>query len=133
MQQPDYPSSPSAGAPPNVEHPHAVAARTHDVEPGPVLRFAQELGRLLGATWPGLASVPTGRQTLRPYPRAHGAVPMPEGAGRHSFVTTGPGRAPGTPPSPALGPTIRAIRIRSRNFVLDWARRVGDNHDVALL
>jgi hypothetical protein len=48
MQQPDRPGPLSSTAPPRVEHHDAVAARTLDLDPGPVLRFAQELGRLLG-------------------------------------------------------------------------------------
>ena len=90
MQQPDYPSSPSAGAPPNVEHPHAVAARTHDVEPGPVLRFAQELGRLLGAHLARAGFRPDGPANPQAVPPRHGAVPMPEGAGAPFLRDDGP-------------------------------------------
>ncbi len=48
MRQPDHPDPFGSTAQPRMEHPDAIAARTLDLDPGPVLRFAQELGRLLG-------------------------------------------------------------------------------------
>jgi hypothetical protein len=48
MRQPDRPDSFEATDEPSSERADAVGARGLDLDPGLVLRFARELGRLLG-------------------------------------------------------------------------------------
>jgi hypothetical protein len=74
MQEPDPPVRFGATDRPRLEHVGAVGAPTHDVDPGPVLRFAQELGRLLGAHL-ARAGIPAGDpanpQVVPPRARRH--------------------------------------------------------------
>jgi hypothetical protein len=51
MRQTDRPGPFESSAGPGAGRPDPGAARTLDLDPGPVLRFAQELGRLLGEHW----------------------------------------------------------------------------------
>lgn len=72
MHLPDCPGTFEGTHEPGTERPDDDAARRLDLDPGPVLRFAQELGRLLGdhlarAGFP--SDAPTAQNAVPPHPR----------------------------------------------------------------
>jgi hypothetical protein len=76
MRQPDSPD-PFGATAGGSERPDPVATRALDLDPGPILRFAQELGRLLGQHLARAGFPPEDPEAARAVPTRPRSRPAP--------------------------------------------------------